>query len=330
MRNLETPSPTIETIDSFVKLTKDLKDASRLLSREESIWLVNAYYRWQDERIAAASRLRLSKDEEPNRLIQWTFDNMQIAENQTKLALNHFVKRYRVGNWLMSICGIGPVIAAGLLAHLDIRGKQYPSSFWRFAGLDPTAIWMKGQKRPWNAALKRLMWLAGESFVKVQANKNDFYGKILVARKQTEWEQNLQGKFAEQATNAITVKKYDKSTTAYLFYSGQISPSFVKELLETEGSIPQGIKATTIGDEKPMLPPAHIHARARRVVQKLFVSHIHQVMHEDYYGVTPPKPYAFDHMEGHHDFIEPPNWPGDHKGDSLQSLFGPPTAKVEA
>ena len=43
---------------------------------------------------------------------------------------------------MLSIRGIGEVISAGLLAHLDVTKARHASGYWRFAGLDPTNDWL--------------------------------------------------------------------------------------------------------------------------------------------------------------------------------------------
>lgn len=311
----------LDELDALFKLSKDLKDASCLLSQREAIWLVKSYYVWQEGRIAAGSRVKKSeKHGTPNAVLEWSFRNMTIVEKNIQNALGHFVKQYRVGNWLMSICGINKTISAGLLAHLDIRDRHVPSAFWSFAGMDPNAVWGKKEKRPWNADLKKLLWKAGESFVKVSNNKNDVYGKVYAKRKKLEWSRNLTGQFVKEAERALHGKNYKTNTLAYRFYSGQMSPSVVQAYLE-KGGVPMDAKATSVGDEVAMLPPGHIHARSTRYAAKLFLSHIHHVMHEDYYGEAPILPYAFSHLDGHNDYFPPPNWPGDHKGKSLKELL---------
>jgi len=147
---------------------------------------------------------------------------------------------------------------------------------WRFAGYDPTVAWNKGEKRPWNASLKTLCWKVGQSFMKFRNHPNDYYGGLYYVRKQSEIVANDGGKFADQA--AIKLLKVGKSTEAYKYYK--------------EGK----------------LPPAHIDARARRWVVKLFLSHWHHVAHEVEFGRPPARPYVFDHL-GHVDIMPPPNWP---------------------
>jgi hypothetical protein len=43
-----------------------------------------------------------------------------------------------------------------LLARIDIVKAPTAGHIWRYAGLDPTVRWNKGEKRPWNAGLKVL------------------------------------------------------------------------------------------------------------------------------------------------------------------------------
>ena len=74
--------------------------------------------------------------------------------------------------------------------------------------------------------------------------------------------------------------------------------------------------------EDGKLPKAHVHARARRWVAKLFLSHVHQAMYEDYFGQPAPKPYVFEKCQGgHRHFIAPPNWPWTKGGRPLTELL---------
>ena len=96
---------------------------------------------------------------------------------------------------MLSITGIGPVIAAGMIANIDIKKCQTAGAIWKFAGLDPTVEWKKGQKRPWNADLKTLCWKLGQSFLKVQSNSNAFYSRLYLERKEYETEKNEKGDY---------------------------------------------------------------------------------------------------------------------------------------
>jgi hypothetical protein len=155
------------TAEIVTRLSRDLASAASTLSDQEARYLVDAYYIMQKDRMAADARIREMKQTgEPHAILDWLADNNRIMEGQIKRALHRYAETHLVGDWLLATRGIGPVIAAGLLAHIDIERAKSPSAIWRYAGLDPTVKWGKGQKRPWNADLKRLCWIIGESFVK--------------------------------------------------------------------------------------------------------------------------------------------------------------------
>jgi hypothetical protein len=267
---------TTETMASISRLTRDLAAATTTMTDDEARFLVDAYYMMQDQRIRTDNQVRaLSGDAEPHAVLAWLAGQSDTLENQVKRALTKFAQSHRFGAWPMAQVGIGPVITAGLLAHLDINRAPVAGHFWNFAGLNPGIAWEKGQKRPFNAALKTLCWKIGESFVKVSGREDAFYGQIYAAKKVSEIEKNEAGLFADQAAAKLERFKIGKTTDAY--------------------------KAYSIGK----LPPAHIHARAKRYAVKLFLSHLHETMYEIEYGTTPPLPYAMAHL-GHAHKIEVP------------------------
>jgi hypothetical protein len=267
------------SLEGVERLTRDLRDAARTLSANEARFLVDAYYAMQEDRIRANAQVRsMGEAGEPTNVLSWLSDQRATLEAQVKRALDAYSGAHPVGKWARSIVGIGPVISAGLLAHIDIRKAPTAGHIWRYAGLDPTVRWNKGQKRPWNASLKTLCWKIGESFVKVSANENDHYGKVYRERKDAETAANDAGAFAEQAAAILRNRTFRKDTEAYKAYS------------------------------TGRLPPAHIHARARRYAVKLFLSHLHHVWYETEFGRLPPRPYIIEHG-GHTHFLSPPNWP---------------------
>jgi hypothetical protein len=271
-------------LEPIKKLTKDIKTAAKILSKQEARYLVDSYYAIQDYRIAVEGQIRsidmpVFYDEqgkkrkpieeevsqykaEPHEVLDWMSGNVGMLENQIKNALNAYTDGDKVGIWLKSITGIGPVIAAGLLAHIDIEKCPTAGHIWSFAGLNPESKWNKGEKRPWNAKLKVLCWKAGQSFVKVSNNENDVYGKLYKSRKEYEQANNEAGNYASQAEMKLKNTKIGKDTEAYKWYS--------------------------IGK----LPPAHIQQRAERYAVKIFLSHLHAYWYKKHFGIEPPKPYA--------------------------------------
>ncbi|MCP4540279.1 MAG: IS110 family transposase [Chloroflexi bacterium] len=307
--------------EEFVKLSRDLKRAAQNLSRRNARYFIDQYYLIQDKRIRAASQVRECKAAgEPCELVDWMYDANRRLEAAAQVALREYVKQYKVGNWLLAQYGIGPVIAAAALAHLEIEGRPTVGAFWRFAGLDPTSVWKKKTKRPWNAQLKSIMaFKMGESFVKFHGREKCYYGHLWKKHKDKLWLQNMQGAFSKAATADVTSEKYDKKTQAIKWVRGDYSIEAVQAWLEVgKSEKPPEVNGSGV----PMLPPAQIHARARRWTVKLFMSHLHEVMHWDWYGEAPPHPYIFEHPGGdkHVHLLAPPLWPGEYKGASLQEM----------
>lgn len=329
-------TPTTLDYEPIKRLTRDLKQAAQTLQPNEARYLVDSYYTIQEYRKATANQVRaLGESAEPHSVIAWLQDQTESLENQIKRALDAWTDANPVGQWAKSITGIGPVISAGLLANIDIEKAPTVGHIWRFAGLDPTQKWLgrvaakayctelrdagteldaavtavsqrvgmrsdsvirlattskkvaegeeaKPQKLTWdslaaasarcpyNAGLKVLCWKIGESFVKVCNHEQDVYGKVYVSRKEEESRRNEAGELKHEAERALSQKKYSKSTEAY--------------------------KAYSVGK----LPPAHIHARAKRYAVKLFLSHYHDVAYRHRYGVAPPLPYPIAHLNHAH------------------------------
>lgn len=262
-------------LEQIQKLTKDLRQATVTLSNDEARFLVDSYYQMQEDRKRSDNQVRsLVETGEPHAVIEWLAGNTRALENQIKRALDAYSASSDIGAWSRSVIGIGPVIAAGLIAHIDITKAETAGQIWRFAGLDPTSEWKKGERRPWNASLKTLCWKIGESFVKVSGNPDAVYGQIYVQRKALETENNENGLYKEQAELKLQKFNIGKSTDAYKHYAAG------------------------------KLPPAHIHARAKRYAVKIFLSHWHEMAYIFHYGKNPPAPYAIAIL-GHAHKIEP-------------------------
>lgn len=264
-------------LPAIQRLTRDLKSGVATLTPKEARFLVDTYYTMQDYRIEAANQVRaLSADGEPASVLTWLFDQMEALEGQVKSALDRWTNHQPMGQWAKGVYGVGPVISAGLLAHIDITRAPTAGAIWRYAGLDPTAVWNKGEKRPHNARLKVICWKIGESFVKFSGRDECFYGQVYAQRKAEEQARNDAGLYADQAATVLSAKRIGKDTEAHKHYSGG------------------------------KLPPAHIHARAKRYAVKLFLSHYHYRAYELHYGKPPADPYALAIL-GHVHMIQPPH-----------------------
>lgn len=259
------PTPPTTTVGRMGRL---IAIEAAKLSDDEARFLVDAYYMMQEDRKRTNNQARAvaqgadaQNAVSSNQVLRYLAEQTTILENQIKRALDIYTDAHFMGSWLREIVGIGPVIAAGLLAHIDIEKAPTVGHIWRYAGLDPTSKWEKGQKRPWNASLKTLCWKAGQSFMKLSNHEGCYYGHIYKERKQYEQDRNDRMENVQVAANILATKNIGKTTEAY--------------------------KHLSIGK----LPPGQIDARARRYAVKLFLSHLHGVWYQRYFGKEPPLPY---------------------------------------
>jgi len=276
--------PIKSAVESPIKITRKqirLEIGGRVFTGAEFRYYVDLYYQLQEYRKAGGNQEKaaIRQNEPPGDFAKQIHGELRKLEMGIQVYLDEATDLLPVARWAKSIAGIGPVIAAGLMAHIDIERAPTVGHIWRFAGLDPTLKWEKKTKRPWNAALKVLCWKIGESFVKVSGNAADIYGQVYLTRKEQETARNAAGEYADQAKAILEQRKIGKDTEAYGHYSGG------------------------------KLPPAQIHARAKRYAVKLFLSHYHHVAYLDRYGCEPPKPYVFSIL-GHGHYIAPPGLDG--------------------
>jgi len=236
---------------------EDLRKVGKIFAAELRL-LVSNYYQVQEMRKRMDMQLRHLGDRQ---VLDISLAGPDIFGGWEEDIAKSFKKALRddpVACWVMAQRGIGHIIAAGLLAHIDITRAQTAGHIWRFAGLDPSMKWAKGQKRPYNAELKQICWHAGQCFMKQSNDPDCFYGKLYREKKREYIARNEAGGFAEKAK----------------VYQG-VSDKDNKALLA-----------------KGMVPAAYIDNCARRFAVKIFLSHLHTVLYWNEYRKVPPLPYA--------------------------------------
>src|SRR5438132_6620574 len=102
------------------RLNADLKMASKLMGRDAARGLTDFYYQIQRFRITAANQIRQGEAGEPNKVLEWVFTSTRRLEDDINRALGVFAAEYTVGQWLQSLTGIGNVLSAGFLSHIDV------------------------------------------------------------------------------------------------------------------------------------------------------------------------------------------------------------------
>src|SRR3974390_353561 len=123
--------PTAALLEPLKRLSRDLGKTAKNLSLQEVRYLVDAYYIMQESRIRSAAQIReMGETKKPHDVLDWFFVQSEMLENQIKNALDRWTDNQPLGQWCKGICGIGPVIAPGLLAHIDITKAPTPGHIW--------------------------------------------------------------------------------------------------------------------------------------------------------------------------------------------------------
>jgi len=277
--------PDLQPIE---RLTRDVQKALTGeggpggVTSNEARYLVDLYYTVQKARIVVNNQVKgLERDAkksetepEPHTALDWTLDQFEMQESNIQKLLLFYAGNHPMFWFFEQTTGIGPIISAGLLAHIDIHKAQTAGAIWRFAGLDPTMVWEKKTKRPWNAALKVLCWKMGDSFVKFSGHESCYYGHVYRARKELEVARDEAGLFKDQATKALEGKTFKAIKAKKTYESGH-------------------------------LPAGHLDARARRYAVKLFLSHLHQRWREQE-GLPLVKPWVITADNEHTHMLQPP------------------------
>lgn len=230
--------------------------------------LVLSYYRAQRYRLALESQARmLGRQGDPVDVLLEIARRVKEVERAHVAPLKQFCQQSEAGRWLLGVYGIGPVLAAGLLAWIDPEKMHSHYSLWCYAGLAPG-------KETGNRFYKRICWLAGKSFVKFAGRDECYYGKIYLKRKQKEWERNLSGYYSELA---LSLAERFKKEEARAWYVGAYKD------VDFSTSPPTGVVASD-GRGIPMLAPGYIDARAIRYAVKKFLRDYYNVLRREYEG----------------------------------------------
>lgn len=317
--------PTDTELTPIVAMSRDLAKASTTMHVSEARFLVDSYYQAQEKRKRSYNQVRaLGESLEPNSVILWFAEQNEMIEKQLKRALDKYTMAQPVGQWLRDIKGIGPVLAAGILAHIDITKAPTAGHIWRYAGLDPSQVWTSSD----NA--KKWVKENGVDLLKASIAFNIKFD-TLERMASTNREGESIKPTAASLANAICRRPWNASLKTLIWKVGQ---SFMKlsndddciygrlyrerkaqEVARNEGGGNAAAAARDLARYgsstdayqhllQGKLPPAQVDARARRWVVKIFISHLQQMWYEAHYGEPAPKPFAIAIL-GHAHQIQP-------------------------
>jgi len=324
-------------------IARDLRKA-QTLGQREARFLVDTYYSMQQNRIREYNRMDgMEKDNEPNEIIGFVADMFCLLEKDILYkTLDHYSQSSELGQWARSIKGIGPVLAAALLAYIDITKVETAGAIWRFGGIDPTLEWF-GEKQA-NALIAQVIgdkkdilpedvYLIGEKirrkpeslekvkrFIETASSKKgdkapskpwsmEMLKKVLVTRPYNAKLKVILYKVGEQFVKL--------SSNEGSFYGGHYAKWKAKLVNKNESGgfkerADQKLAEKKIGKttdaykclKKGMLAPDHINKMAKRKAIQLFIAHYFE-QGRKFAGLPVPKPYPIAHLD-HNDYIAPP------------------------
>lgn len=264
---MDTGEKTPEILDMLKQIkrlrravNKDFASAAKRMPEKEVKYLVSMYYTCQNMRIAVAGRLRML-GEESNELLGIFLGQFEEVEKDIQAALDVYTDNNSIGNRFRQVKGIGPVLTAGWLAHVNVHIAGNCAKVLSFGGYNPNMVWGKGQKRPYNAEFKLVLSKMGRAFVFL-SNRNSFFGQKYKEYKRVIEAKNERGEFAERCAEILATKNYKKTTKAYQAYT------------------------------KGQYPKAHIIASARLKATSLCVGILHREHYLQVMGANPVNPYA--------------------------------------
>ena len=135
---MENTTNILETPEAVRRLSRGILMAAENLGAREVRFLVEAYYRIQENREVAGHHIRaMTTSKEPHGVAQWLNDQNETLEKEIRDTLDSWTDSVPAALWAKGIVGIGPVISAGLAAHIEILRCPTVGHIWRFAGPRP-------------------------------------------------------------------------------------------------------------------------------------------------------------------------------------------------
>jgi hypothetical protein len=341
MSNTDTHVPLGEKEHrAFIRrLNADLKTAAAALTSGEARYIVDLYYQIQEFRKASANQVRSARQGEsfePNNLLTWVGAEFRALEALCKRAMDTFTDQHEVTKWAKSIVGVGPVLAGGLLAQINIEKAPTAGSIWRFAGLDPTMKWYGSEEargfvkaqldgRKLDADIAREIAVAAGknpdavlrfATTNAKGDERKLTAKTLAsALAKKPFNGRLKTLIWKLADCQVKFHNHKDSFYGPLYANykavlikrnkaGEFADAAAESLKRLKDKSTPTYKANSEG----RLSDGHLEARAKRWVGKLFVSHWHSIHYREHFGEPAPKPYVIEHL-GHKDLILPPNDP---------------------
>ncbi|SRR5712691_2551666 len=301
------------------------------LGENEIRFIVSNYYDAQEMRKRSDMQLRHLGDKcDPDGLLHFWADRQSDLEADILKMLGKYAESRPAGRWMLAQYGVGPVTAAGILAHVDITKAPTAGHIWRFAGLDSSCEWYGTEKaakivREFLGAKKKpdvddVMAIAAMT-------KRRAYTLVKIAM--SDRDGNPQPLTTKSLSAALAKRPYNAQLKQICWHLGECFKRTSHSTQSFYGRIYREHKAVVVARnergeyaerakvfftksadirktlEEGKLPAGNLDSQATRYAAKIFLSHVHAVMYWDRFGQAPPKPFAIEIL-GHADEIKIP------------------------
>ena len=325
-------------------LTKELKKeikSTKNVGRKEIRFLVDSFYQVQRTRITTQNQIRSIRQEKDDSsdtycdILEWQLKTQMVQEKGIKDTLKVICENDEVGKWLLSIKGIGPVLAAGCLAYFDVTNIKYATHFISYAGLnDNNRPWLgaEASKKIVEEVLGNSKEITDKHLEELSTRTQWKYGYLNKSCTTVDKDGNIK-RSKTSLIKAISKIPYNKDLKLLMY---KISQQFVKisynpdslygnlykerKIIETQlneelkyaDQAKHILETKNIGKDtdaykaysQGKLPKAHIQRRAERWATKLFVCHLFEEMYRVANNGEVPEPY-YVFKNGHKDYIGP-------------------------
>src|SRR5215469_1959464 len=309
-------------LDPITRLTRDLRAGAATLGDDEARYLVDYYYIAQEDRKRSFAQERtLAAEAEPHSVISWLANQSSSLEEQIKVALDVYTYNHMMGSWMRQVYGIGPVISAGLLAHIymgywcdfstEVKNKkgQMETVHCRGHNEAQCRIWQQKFKKPHNFTPVISVPTTGHIW-QFAGIAGDDQRQWLKNHKRP-WNAKLKTLCWKAGQSFMKFSNRDECFygTLYRYKKEEyVAKNENKGFAETAAKRAPTVGVTTDAYRyysTGFLPPAHVDAMARRYAVKIFLSHLHEEWYRREFKAEPPKPYAISILNHAH-YIPPP------------------------
>lgn len=164
-----TPNSTPDAQDTSIQATKPAASALREMVDLRDRTLQKARIQFANRLSALHTGTDVASPETEAIITRWAARFLEL-EQEADEDIRQLARAYPIIDVMSEVKGIGPLLAAKIVAMIDIKRSNTVSSFWRYAGYGvidgarerPT----KGERMHYNARLKTTLFILAGSFMR--------------------------------------------------------------------------------------------------------------------------------------------------------------------